>query len=187
MAYSSTLVESHQLTISDENAFVRVRPFPFSSRPACQPSLIGLVLICCALTPSARGASFSDRAQQGPSVSSEEHRCACKSCRGESSCCCSHDENIEHTPAPAHLSPALSLKSSALPVFGPCLGAAPCSGDEGLPPSHPGPSVSKAALGESIVIHSGAGRLRSHPFVEPFLPASLDDRLDEPPELPATA
>ena len=147
----------------------------------CQP-LIGLVTVWLALVAGlpVSGASFFNESS-GAAV----HQCACKACRGETSCCCSSGMSADHSPA--HSPPKKPSASTTASVSGPCYSAAPCGGDEGLPPNRPGSSCSKAVPAESIVIRAGAELPSLLPFREALLSASFDGRLDDPPEQPPTA
>ena len=107
------------------------------------------------------------------------HRCACKSCRGKPSCCCAKGEAGAHSLAKTSTT---SHKSAKTPVSGPRFSAAPCGEGDGLPPNRPGSPVSKATLAESMVICDGCPLPSLLLSPEPFVPASFEDRIDDPPE-----
>jgi len=143
--------------------------------------LLALLAICLALgfgmPATASGSAFS--VASNTSEVKTPHHCACKSCTGDSSCCCAKRE-VDESPRKSASTPA--SQSSKSPTTGPCFNAAPCGDGDGLPPNRPGSPVSKATLSESIVIRLECPPLVLLHFPEPFVPASFEDRIDDPPE-----
>jgi hypothetical protein len=118
----------------------------------------------------------------GPGHASDEHArfCKCRNCDRESCCC-----GPRKAKAPTSRAASTS-KSSARPS--PCLKAAPCGGDSGLPtgPSHVAGVKAAALVAAWLLRPLDAGR---HPIPTHScapLPRRAS-RLDRPPEPPALA
>jgi hypothetical protein len=115
-----------------------------------------------------------------------DHLCKCKTCRGASSCCCSHARADAPASAPAHATakrPAPSPGKPAVPDAGPCVDSAPCGGGEGTPASPTGVTTGKIATLSSPARLSPAANDQPLALGDPSgLPETVPSRLDEPPE-----
>src|SRR5262249_27211552 len=145
-----------------------------------RPPLALLAAACAVLAygPSASAATVSADPVRGKRAA--DHRCACPSCRGQSSCCCSSRDPVKGPPSrgPSHPPPS----TPAAPAPGPCIASAPCGGD-GLPVSAPdSQGIKVAALAGAITPSPAPGCRPSALPPASLLPALPDDPLADPPE-----
>jgi hypothetical protein len=127
----------------------------------------------------AGGRAATASASRSPSSLEGHHRCKCfTSCRGTRCCCKSSDPPPTRAERP---SPVASNRLS-WPETAPCVGAAPCRGDERPGPAGPRTFHQSAAPAVSMIPLGPPGGSLLAMASTVLHPSLLTARLDEPPE-----